>query len=261
MKNINGFNMNYVDKGEGTPVVLIHGFPLRKEMWQGQIDFLAKEGYRVIAPDLRGFGKSEYKSIKSISDFSDDIAALLDELKIEKTVIGGMSMGGYILLDFLDRHSEKAKAAVFIVTRAGADNDAGKVKRTELSDKTLGGEHDIAAKTFSPILFAESSYEKNSAMVDMVYDWAATTNPQAISDSLIAMRDRKDYVSKLPDFNLPALVIGGAEDRTIPVENSKQIADNLPYAKLEIIADAGHMANLENPSAFNKALIDFLNSL
>ncbi|MDH5718533.1 MAG: alpha/beta hydrolase [Spirochaetia bacterium] len=258
---IKNYSINYEDRGSGLPVVFIHGFPLRSDMWQPQIDFLSSNGFRVITPDLRGFGKSEYAPVKKISDFSDDVAALLDHLKIKQAVIAGMSMGGYVLFDFLDRYKEKAKAAIFIVTRAASDNEKGKEKRTSLAEKTLAGAHKLAADIFNPVLFADETYEKNPELVTMVYNWASTTNPKIIANSSIAMRERKDYTPELSNFNLPALVIGGSDDRTISNENSKIIANGMPNAKLEIIPKSGHMANLENPGAFNKVILNFLKSL
>ncbi|MBE0596661.1 MAG: alpha/beta hydrolase, partial [Desulfuromonadales bacterium] len=118
------------DVGSGPTVLLIHGFPLCRRMWQPQARALAAAGYRVIAPDLRGFGDSAAPAGPySMSVFADDMIRLLDHLQIDKAVVGGMSMGGYVLLNLLERHPGRASAALFLVTRAGADDDAGKVKR------------------------------------------------------------------------------------------------------------------------------------
>lgn len=259
--NINGFSMNFEDTGSGPAVVLLHGFPFCNEMWLEQIKFFSEKKYRVIAPDLRGYGESEYAPLENMGDFSDDVASLLEYLGVEKAVIGGMSMGGYILLDFLERHPLRVSGAVFMVTRAGADNEAGKAKRTDLAERTRSGQREAVPDTFGPILFAPESYEKKADMVRRVREWGLKADPRAVSESLIAMRDRKDYLNELEKFSFPTLVIGGALDRTIPPENSEAIARALPNAKLEIIPGVGHMANMENPAAFNEVLLKFLQGL
>jgi pimeloyl-ACP methyl ester carboxylesterase len=127
----------YDDNGSGQPLLLIHGFPLNRTMWRPQIEALTQAGYRVITPDLRGFGESRPTSAAvSMSSYADDIVALMDHLRLPQAVVGGMSMGGYVLLNLLERYPERVSAAIFIVTRAGADDAAGKGKRTVLAAAT-----------------------------------------------------------------------------------------------------------------------------
>ena len=135
---INGIFLNYSDRGNGIPLVLIHGFPLCRKMWRPQSETLAKAGCRVITPDLRGFGESDLtgETIVSIDTYADDIVALLDYLGLDKAVVGGMSMGGYVLLNLLERYPDRIAASIFIVTKAGCDDDAGKARRTALAEAT-----------------------------------------------------------------------------------------------------------------------------
>src|SRR3989304_4256431 len=124
---INAINLFFEVKGEGKPILLIHGFPLNCRIWEPQIPALVKAGFKVITSDLRGFGESEAPDgFYSMDLFSDDLAALLDYLDIEKAVIGGMSMGGYILLNFMERYPERIKKAILMGTRPGGDTEAGK---------------------------------------------------------------------------------------------------------------------------------------
>ena len=135
--DINGMSLAYSDRGKGLPLVLIHGFPLCRKMWRPQAEALARAGCRVITPDLRGFGESRLTSdTVSMDIYADDIVALLDHLGIDKAVVGGMSMGGYILLNLLERYPDRVAAPLFIATKAGGDDDAGKARRTALAEET-----------------------------------------------------------------------------------------------------------------------------
>src|SRR6185369_5961313 len=127
---INGSMLAYSDRGNGLPLILIHGFPLCRKMWRPQAEALSRAGCRVITPDLPGFGESELSTgTVSMDTYSDSVVALMDHLGIDRAVIGGMSMGGYVLLNLLERHPERVAAPLFIVTKAGGDDDAGKTKR------------------------------------------------------------------------------------------------------------------------------------
>ena len=126
---INGLQLGYDDFGSGPAVVLIHGFPLQRQMWRPQVEPLLDAGYRVILKDLRGFGESAAGNGATMDGYADDLIALLDLLGIDKAVIGGMSMGGYVLFNLLERYPQRFHAAMFIVTRAAADDVAGQAKR------------------------------------------------------------------------------------------------------------------------------------
>ena len=124
---INGISMAYDDRGSGPALLLIHGFPLCRKMWRPQFNCIPEAGFRLIAPDLRGFGESDAPDGPySIDLFADDVVELLDHLEIDRAVVGGMSMGGYVLFNLLDRYPERLSGACFITTRAHADDSAGK---------------------------------------------------------------------------------------------------------------------------------------
>ncbi|MBE9536030.1 MAG: alpha/beta fold hydrolase [Proteobacteria bacterium] len=259
ISEINGFKMHFTDEGDGSPVLLIHGFPLCNKMWSPQIKALTRAGFRVIAPDLRGFGGSDagYAPF-SIDLLSDDIIALMDHLEIEKAVIGGMSMGGYILLNLLDRYMDRISAAVFIVTRSAADDGPGKERRTALADAAMSGRQSVVAEAFESVLFGPHVKEDNPKLICKVRQWMDMTSPEALSEGLRGMRDRPDYRPDLGRFNIPALVIGGEKDICISPEFSKDIAAGLPDSRLHIMEGVGHMANMEAPDRFNDCLLSFL---
>ncbi len=257
-----GIQLKYGTSGNGLAVVLIHGFPLNRQMWLPQINALVAAGFRVITPDLRGFGDSAAPSGGySMDIFADDIVALLDHLSIEKAVIGGMSMGGYVLLNLLDRHRSRISAPCFIVTRSGADDDAGKAKRKAMADDVTTFGTSVVADIFAKLLFADSTLREKPELVAQVAAWMQATSPAGLVGGLLAMRDRKDYTPILESIDLPSLVIGAAEDKAMSKENLEIFTSRLPRASTALISGAGHMVNLEQPEAFNENLLRFLQGL
>jgi pimeloyl-ACP methyl ester carboxylesterase len=252
----------YDDHGAGLPVVLIHGFPLCRQMWQPQIEPLLTAGYRVICLDLPGFGASPPLSgMVSMDTYADAVITLLDQLGIDRAVVGGMSMGGYVLLNLAERYPQRLVAALYLVTRAAADDAAGKVRRLELADQVRGGNRTVVPELFETLLFAPGTPQQRPELVAKVRDWMNTTSPEGVATGLLAMRSRRDYLALLPELQVPALVVGAALDLAIPPAHAEALAAGLPSAELHIIPVAGHLANLEQPEAFNACLIDFLKRL
>lgn len=256
---IDAKTLAYDDSGSGQPLLLIHGFPLNRTMWQPQIEALTKAGYRVITPDLRGFGESMGTSAAvSMSSYADDVVALMDRLNLPQAVIGGMSMGGYVLLNLLERYPERVSAAIFIVTRAGADDEAGKGKRTALAAATMAEGMNPVLEVFRSILFAPATLPAHPDLVAKVSGWISATDPRGAAAGLIAMRERKDCFPLLGTIRQPVLVIGAEQDQAIPCDHSRAIADGIVNAKLSILQGGGHMVNLEQAAGFNAVLKDFL---
>jgi pimeloyl-ACP methyl ester carboxylesterase len=254
--------LKYDELGKGLPVVLLHGFPLCRQMWAPQMAALADAGYRVICPDLPGFGESSSLSHPaSMPRYADSVIDLLDELGIDQAVVGGMSMGGYVLLDLVERYPKRLPGAMFLVTRAAADDAAGKQKRTMMMEQVMAGNALTIPQTFVPVLFAEETSRKNPRLILKVRQWVEAAPSSGLIGGLLAMRERDDAVDKLPGFTLPSLVIGAEQDLAVPLEHSRLLAQGLPNSRLTIIPGAGHMANLEQPELFSAALLDFLASL
>jgi pimeloyl-ACP methyl ester carboxylesterase len=260
--DINGTIIAYSDRGHGLPLLLIHGFPLCRKMWRPQAEVLAKGGCRVITPDMRGFGETALPAeTVSMSDYADDIVKLMDYLRIDKAVVGGMSMGGYVLLNLLERYPDRVAAPLFIVTKAGGDDDYGKERRTALAETCLAKGVLPVAEVFHNMLFAPDTLTDKPELVEEVSGWMRATNPVSAAAALLAMRDRKDYVSLLGSIMHPALVIGADQDQAIPLENSRLIAETIPNSSFCILQGCGHMVNLEQPTEFNKAILEFLAGL
>lgn len=252
-------SLAFDDKGTGLPVLLIHGFPLSRGMWRPQIEALTKAGYRVIVPDLPGFGESPpLNGSVSMAAYADAVVALLDQLGIEQAVVGGMSMGGYVLLNLVERYPHRVLAALYLVTRASADDAVGKVRRGDLAGAVRDGDREVVPNTFEKLLFAAATPQKHPELIAEVRQWMDAALPEGVAGGLLAMRDRQDYLEALPTFSIPALVIGAAEDVAVPPGHAEALAAGLPDAELHIIPAAGHMVNLEQAETFNRILFDYL---
>lgn len=255
--------LNYSDDGPGPVVVLIHGFTLDHTMWDSQRETLGSI-YRVIAPDLRGHGRSAApEGIYPIDDLADDVVELLDRLKIsEPVVLGGLSMGGYVALSIAVRHPKRLRGLMLLNTRAAADTPETAQVREDLAlqiDAT--GDVTPVVATMLPKLFGPTSRSTRGDLVERTGEVMRRSPARGVSGSLRGMAVRPDRVADLRRITLPTLVMAGAADALIPVEESRLMAGALPNAELAIIPDAGHLAPLENPGAANAAILRFLGSL
>jgi len=172
-----------------------------------------------------------------------------------------MSMGGYVLLNLLARYRQRLAGACFIVTRADADDEAGRGKRNHLIAEVEQGRSNAVVDVFTSLVFAEATMSSRPELVAEVRSWMSMNPPAGLILGLQAIRDRVDSSSLLPELKLPTLIIGAADDRAIPPEKSEDIAARVPGAKLSILAGGGHMINLEQAASFNKVLIDFLKTI
>jgi 3-oxoadipate enol-lactonase len=260
--NINGIELAYDDNSAGPPIILLHGFPLNRRMWRPQEKALVGAGYRLITPDLRGFGESDApEGPYTMSAFADDAVGLMDHLAIKQAVVGGMSMGGYVLLNLLERYPERIIAACFITTRSGTDDEGGKARRLALAEEVAKTGSFAVADTFRSVLFATETIRTKPELINEVYSWMKAMDTNGLTGALLAMRERKDYSHILGSFKLPALVIGAEQDRAVPLDTIREFVTGLPNGTLCLIPDAGHMVNMEQPEAFNSCLLDFLRKI
>jgi pimeloyl-ACP methyl ester carboxylesterase len=258
--------IHYVDRGRGLPVVLVHGFPLDHTMWSAQIDALASR-VRVIAPDLRGFGRSplapgdESRGV-SMERYADDLAELLDALAIrEPIVLVGFSMGGYVAWQFVRKYPQRLRALVPCDTRAAADSDEARAGRLKMAEHIAEWGSGGVAEMMGPKLFAPQSFARLPAAVAEVRSVVERTAPAAIAAAQRGMAARPDMTVLLQLIRVPTLVIVGEHDALSPPEEMQSIAAAIPAAQCVVIPDAGHMTTMENPAAVNDALLRFLAGL
>jgi 3-oxoadipate enol-lactonase len=253
----------YIDKGTGPVVVLLHGFPLSKEMWQHQLEALAA-GHRVIAPDLRGHGESPApEGAYTMDAMADDVVELLDRLEItQPVVLGGLSMGGYVALSLALRHPERVRGLLLIDTRAAADTpEAAKLREETARNVLQSGNALSMIETMIPRLFGKTTLEKHPGRIEPMLAVMERTSAQGVAGALRGMAVRPDRRGDLGAIAVPTLVMVGQDDVISPPSEAREIAAALPRAQLEVIPAAGHLAPYENPAAANAAILRFLEGL
>jgi pimeloyl-ACP methyl ester carboxylesterase len=249
-----------VGTGPGPSVLFVHAFPLNRTMWAPQVSALV-ERCRCIAPDLRGFGESSVIPPYSMEQYADDLAHLLEQLRVEKVVVVGCSMGGYVALAFWRRHRQRVRALVLADTRASADSDKALARRRELiAVARAEGATAIANLQIAGIV-GKTTREKQPDTYDAVHRMIAQTPVEGIVGALQAMMLRADSTALLPSIDVPTLAIVGDEDTVTPVKEVRAMKERIPGCRLEVITGAGHLANIERPAAFNHLMTEFLVSL
>ena len=265
---------------DSSAIVLLHGYPFDRSMWREQIDFLSANGYRVVAPDLRGFGEMSdklqfvadvdprepegqakaYPTITTMADMARDVGALMNELKIDQAAICGLSMGGYVAFEFADLFPSRVRALVLAGTRAPADNEHEKQARLQQVEQMLAQGMNGIAEASMPKLLAPRTLAEKPEVVAELREMILRANPEGAAAAQRGMAARRDYYGDLPGIKAPALVIVGRQDPIRPVADAEFMQGGLKNARLEIIEDAAHMTNMEQPEVFNRALLEFLRS-
>jgi 3-oxoadipate enol-lactonase len=260
---VDGTKINYTDHGgDGTPVVLVHAFPLDSRMWEGQIESLS-DAFRFVTLDLQGFGDSdapEDESSYSMDVFADQIKAVADDAGLDKFVLTGLSMGGYAAFAFLRKYRDRVSALVLADTRAEADPPEGVEKRTTQQGMVRNEGTGGLIEALANALLSEATRTKKPDVVDRLKE--QMDNPAAgFVGALEAMKKRPDSSDELTAINVPTLVIVGENDGVTPPDAARKIHEHAGGSRLVVIPEAGHLSNLEAPEAFNGALAEFLRSL
>lgn len=261
-ENQEDFVMAFQDSCDKPALLLIHGFPLSSQMWDPQVEDLA-DFVRVVAPDLRGHGQSDsVPGPYSITLLADDCADLLGHLNVATPfVVCGLSMGGYVALEFYRRYPEYVAGLILAATRASADSAEGKAGRDQAAELAKNEGATAVSAGMLPKMLAPQNYKADEELVDFVTEILGTVSLNGVTGALAAMRDRVDSTPMLGDIDVPVLIIHGANDQIIPVSEAEAMHKAIPDSQLVIIPGAGHLPNLEQPDIFNDAVIDFLEEL
>jgi 3-oxoadipate enol-lactonase len=250
----------YIERGTGLPVVLLHGFPLDNHVWDPQIEDLSKD-YRVIAPDLSGFGESRCGDPFSMQDQADDVHQLLVQIGALPCVLAGLSMGGYVSLAYWKKYPATLKGLILVDTRASADNSEGKEGRMRMAQVAREkGSGPIADEMLGKMI-TEATVRQNPDLRDRVLKMMHSCPPRTIEHALIAMRDREDHECELPSIGVPTLVIVGDKDPIISKDTAKCMAGSIPQGRLVVIPEAAHLPQLEKPQEVNQAIREYLKSV
>ncbi|MEO6204293.1 MAG: alpha/beta hydrolase [Mycobacteriales bacterium] len=248
----------YREAGSGTPLVLLHAFPLSSAMWLPQRESLG-EVCRVITPDQRGFGGSDLgEDAPDLDRCVDDLVALLDRLGLDKVVLGGLSMGGYVAMAFLRRRADRVRALVLADTKATADPAAARDNRERIAQAAQEEGSTVLVDEVLPALLGTTTVAERAAVAGRVRGLVQAAPAPAVAWAQRAMAKRPDSLETLGGYGGPALVIVGEEDVLSPPSDAQAIADALSHSKLFTVPKAGHLTAVETPDAFNDAVREFL---
>ena len=251
----------YDDEGTGPAVALLHGFPLGRWIWDEPRAAL-RDRYRVVTPDLRGHGESEVTAGPySMDALADDVARLLDALRVDRAVVGGLSMGGYVVFAFWRRFAARVRALVLCDTRARGDDRGEKVMRQSTAQVALDQGTAAVVDGMLPKLLAPHTLGGRPDFTAAIRARLARTDPRAVAATLLGMKERDDSTPTLATISVPTLVLVGSDDQLTPPALARELAAGIPGARLEVVPEAGHLAPVEQPAATSAALRRFLDGL
>lgn len=260
-KRINGLDVIEFGEQGQLPIIFIHAFPLCCRMWDPQIDAF-KNKYHVVVYDLRGFGYSEIRDCHFMIDSHvDDLISIIDDLKLSKPAICGLSMGGYIALRALELHPNKFRAIILSDTKSEADTNEAKINRARQIKQIKSGDKAAFFETFMKNALCEKTLKEKPATVKFLNEIMSWEKEEGVTGALLTMAARTDTTESLEKINIPALIITGAKDKLVPPEFAKSLNAGIKNSRLEVIPDAGHFPNLENSEKFNSVVESFIRVL
>jgi 3-oxoadipate enol-lactonase len=248
------------DIGSGLPVVFLHAFPLNRTMWDPQVTALVGE-CRCIPIDLRGFGDSAASPPYSMDQYADDVIAVLDTLQITRTVVVGLSLGGYIAFALWRRYRDRVRALVLADTRAIADTTDAVARRRALVELAETQGSTAVANVQIAGLVGKTTRDKRPDLYDSVHRMIAQAPVEGLIGGLEAMIARPDSTATLSTIDVPTLIVVGSEDVATPPRDARALHAAIPGSRIEILQQAGHLSNVERPAAFNTVVTEFLATL
>lgn len=258
---INGITIDYTDQGSGLPVIFIHAFPLNKSMWDEQIEAVG-DSYRSIALDLRGHGHSTVApGPYAMEQMASDIRGLMSALSIEKAVLVGLSMGGYVSFEFYRNYPDAVRAMVLADTRAGSDTADARERRLRMAEKAEREGAGSIADEMEPIAVGPTTRRERPGVVRRMRGMIEANTPQGIAAAQLGMAERRDSSELLAHIDCPVMVVVGSEDGLTPLAEAEKLRDGIMGSRLEEIEGAGHLSNMERPDRFNEILVEFLGSI
>jgi 3-oxoadipate enol-lactonase len=256
----NGVELYYERKGQGEPLLLVHGLLFSAESWRDQLDALSAE-YDCIALDLRGQHRSQTTEDAGGYDLwnqMEDVHGLIRELGIAPTHYAGLSMGGMIGMRLALTHPEDLRDLILLDTTAMAE-EAENVERYEAFRQVLGeGQLEAVLPMLPPIFFADDYVTDSPEKVEAWFESLRTGNPDGFVRASRAVDERDDITEKVRSIALPTLVIHGSEDVAIPTEKARSTADAIPGARMVTVDGAGHQSNMDHPAEVTRHIREFL---
>src|SRR5918992_1073737 len=247
--------------GPGDPLVLLHAFPLNGRMFEHQMETFS-EGRRVVAPDYPGFGRSPRTPAQpDVHYYAEGVRSLLDRLHLDRVILGGVSMGGYVAFECMRLFPERVRALILANTRAEPDSEEMRETRNETALSVAEEGVGVLVELQMERLLAPDTFQNDEELVENVRAMIFENSPDGVVAALGAMRERPDSTPLLGEISVPTLVVGGEEDGIITPEVVGAMAAKIPGARHVTIPRTGHLSNLEAPEKFNAAVADFLQSI
>jgi YbgC/YbaW family acyl-CoA thioester hydrolase len=249
-------------RGEGLPVLFVHGFPFDRTVWRHQLATLSR--VRRIAPDFRGVGDSGAPPGAdgySLTRYADDLVAVLDAVGVRQAVLCGLSMGGYVIFELLRRHPERVKALILADTKPEPDSPEAKRGREELTQVAQREGQDAVIERLLPRLLAAATQATQPEVAGQVREMAHRWSVPGLVGALRTLRDRPDSTDTLRGVRAPTLVLVGSEDQIAPPDTARAMAQLIPGAQCHVVPAAGHIAPLEQPLATSRVVADFLRAI
>ncbi|ASR34984.1 hydrolase [Prauserella marina] len=253
--------IGYDDLGAGEPVLLVHGHPFDRTMWRPQALHLAAAGYRVLTPDLRGYGESSVgQEVTPLSVFAADLIGLADRLGIDRFVLGGLSMGGQIVMETYRVAPHRIRALVLADTAPQAETEEGRTARDTMADRLVREGMDGYAREVLSKMIAPATIASAPEVAAHVSGMMRGTSPEGAAAALRGRARRPDYTELLTGIDVPTLVVVGGDDEFTPVSVAEFMHERIPGSVLSVIEDTAHLPNLERPAEFTGVLEAFLHT-
>lgn len=248
-------------EGPGDPLVLLHAFPLNGRMFEPQMEAFS-DGRRVVAPDYPGFGRSPRTPAQpDVRYYAEGIERLLDRLELERVVLGGVSMGGYVAFECMRLFPARVSGLILANTRPDPDSEEMRENRKKMARRVADEGVEVLIELQMERLLAPETLKNDGEIVEKVRAMILESSPTGVVAALGAMRDRPDSTPLLAEISVPTLVIGGEEDGISSPEVMVAMAEKIPTSRHVTLTGAGHLSNLEAPGDFNAAVRELLGSL
>jgi 3-oxoadipate enol-lactonase len=257
---VSGQTIRFEERGSGVPLVLVHGFPLDRRIWDEQVKELSGV-CRVIAVDLPGFGESKGEKAFSIKSMAEAVHGLLGQIKALPCVFAGLSMGGYIALAFAKEFPADLKGLVLVDTRSEADTTEAKQNRDKMIESVRKGGAKAAADAMEPKMVSGETPKNRPEVARKLREIMEACPAKTIEHALVALRDRPDYRDTLASISVPTQIIVGQDDAITPPAMSLAMNKEIRHSKLCVVSNAGHMSPMENPQEVNEAIKGFVKGI
>lgn len=262
--SINNLAVSFLHREVKSPsatVVFIHGFPFGKEIWKSQLESLSEQ-VQGISYDIRGYGESDPgHGYFSIDLFANDLINLIEHLHLNRVVLCGVSMGGYIALRAYELRRDLFLGLILCDTNANADSNIGKINRFASIERIQAEGKGAFANDFLKKVFSSRTPEIHHELVNSIFKLIMDLPESTLCATLLALASRTDTSEFLESVTVPALIIRGAEDQLMTTQQAENLHQAISSSEFVVVPEAGHLPNLENPGVFNAAMNSFLERL